>query len=108
MPIVGADIDLGETASHAISFTFSRREQKNRSDAELEFIVARCLALGLARLCNAALLGAIVAEALEAFSFHYSKDAALKSLAAIFPQLTSEQLGEAAFFLHASVRNDVR
>lgn len=68
LPIVGAEINLGDTASHAISFTLSRREQKNRSDADLEFIVARALALGLARLCDAVLLGEIVANAPSTFT----------------------------------------
>lgn len=68
LPIVGAEIDLGETASHAISFTLSRREQKDRTDADLEFIVAQALALSIARLCDAVLLEAIVAASPTPFS----------------------------------------
>lgn len=68
LPLSAAEIDLGEAASHAVSFTLTRREQKHRSDADMEFIVARALALGLAQVCDRVLLSAIAASAPNAFS----------------------------------------
>ncbi|MBB3176250.1 hypothetical protein [Variovorax sp. Sphag1AA] len=68
LPLAGAEINLGDAASHAVSFTLTRREQKDRSDADAEFIVARALSLGLAQLCDRVLLEAIVASTPSAFT----------------------------------------
>lgn len=68
LPIMGAQIDLGEAASHAISFNLSRADQKDRSDSDLEFIVARAIALGVASLCDGVLLKAIVDASPASFS----------------------------------------
>ncbi|MDM0113516.1 hypothetical protein QTI66_15255 [Variovorax sp. J22R133] len=68
LPLAGAEINLGEAASHAVSFTLTRLEQKARSDADMEFIVARALALGLAQVCDRVLLSAIVASTPTAFT----------------------------------------
>lgn len=68
LPILGSQIEWPDAASHAISFTLTRREQKDRTDADLEFIVARSLALGLARLCDGVLLKGILSKAPGAFT----------------------------------------
>ena len=68
LPLAAAGIDLGEAASHAVSFTLTRREQKDRSDADMEFIVARALALGLAQVCDRVLLTAIAATTPSPFT----------------------------------------
>lgn len=64
----GDDIDLADAASYAISFTLTRRDQKKRSDADMEFIVARAIALGVARIVDSVALKALSAATPGTFS----------------------------------------
>jgi hypothetical protein len=69
LPLATAEVgNWGDAASHAISFTLSRADQRNRTEAESEFIVARSLALGLAKVCDSVLLSAILAGTPTAFT----------------------------------------
>ncbi|MBR1193968.1 hypothetical protein [Bradyrhizobium sp. AUGA SZCCT0160] len=68
LPVASASIDFPDAPSHAISFKLSRRERKDNDEADTEYIVARALTLGLARLCDAVVLNAIVVAAPAPFS----------------------------------------
>lgn len=61
LPILSADIDLGESAAQAVTFKVSRDDQKKVTDEVLQFEIEKSIVLGLAQLADKVLLDAIAA-----------------------------------------------
>jgi HK97 family phage prohead protease len=68
LPLVAADINLGESAAQAVHFKISRADQKAIPDEVLQFEIERALVLGLAQLADKTLLDAVVASNPAAYS----------------------------------------
>ncbi|KWW37560.1 HK97 family phage prohead protease [Cupriavidus metallidurans] len=67
-PAHRAEIDIGDAPTAAVSFEFTRRQQKDVGEDQLAAELAIALALGLARYADSVLLSAINASAPAPFS----------------------------------------
>lgn len=68
LPVLSAPIDIGDSASHALHFSLSRKDRRDTPSELLDYEVTIAIALGLANLVDRILLAAIQAATPTAFT----------------------------------------